>query len=521
MKSIYLENIDHKINLIVDGVPFIMLAGEVRNSSASSVEYMKSIWPKVKSMHLNTVLFPVYWELIEPTEGDYDFSLLDQLIEQACSYNLKLVLLWFGTWKNALSSYVPEWVKTDLERFPRSINKDGSYNRSISCFSYNAQLCDSKAFAAFMEHLYKFDIKKTVIMIQVENEVGVLGSNRDYGTVAQKAYEETVPSTLSDYLIAHKDSIPASLKSCICFDQINQNWENAFPIKTEEIFMAFYTAKYVNEVAAAGKEKYNLPMFVNSWTIQTKDEPGGMYPCGGPVSDYLMIWRAAAPDIDIFSPDIYTENLSELCMQYTLLENNPLLIPEIRNDRLCPQYILFSIGGGHALCISPFDIDGLGKRSSLDGAVVQDILKNMSNIDSSIMIRDIYSLLDGMLPIINKYRCTPNMRGIIQQQTMTDYIVFPEYTVKITYKKPAVQMDFPAGGLVIRENSQEYIIVGFNFNVEFLPNEKGKNSTEYVYIEEGYFVNNSWKRLFRLNGDEMRINLNIPPKLLRIKVFSY
>ena len=115
----HLERRGQATQLIVDGKPFLALGGEVHNSSSSSVEYMKPIWPRLGSMHLNTVVVPVAWETIEPQEGRFEFSVVDGLLEGARSNHLRLVVLWFGAWKNTFSSYVPAWVKTDEERFPR------------------------------------------------------------------------------------------------------------------------------------------------------------------------------------------------------------------------------------------------------------------------------------------------------------------------------------------------------------------------------------------------------------------
>src|ERR1035441_8705338 len=107
--------------LIVDGKPFLAMAGELSNNSATSLEFMKAVWPRlVAQAKLNTVLAGVSWAQIEPQEGKFDFSVLDGVIQGARSHNLRLVLLWFGTWKNSLSSYPPDWLKKDFERYPRA-----------------------------------------------------------------------------------------------------------------------------------------------------------------------------------------------------------------------------------------------------------------------------------------------------------------------------------------------------------------------------------------------------------------
>src|SRR5580658_6820487 len=136
------------IQLSVDGHPFLIRGGELGNSSASSIAYMRPIWPKLVRMHLNTVIAPVYWELLEPKENKFDFTLIDALISSARQYRLRLVLLWFGTWKNSMSCYAPAWMKTDDQRFPRSTSSAGRPEEIITPFSRNALAADKKAFSA-------------------------------------------------------------------------------------------------------------------------------------------------------------------------------------------------------------------------------------------------------------------------------------------------------------------------------------------------------------------------------------
>src|SRR3954466_9063207 len=155
--------------LIVDGKPFLILGGELGNSSASSAAYMKPHWPRLKAMHLNTVLAPVYWELIEPGEGTYDWSTLDAMLRDARAQDLKLVLLWFGAWKNSMSTYAPAWVKRDSVRYPRVKIADGSSVEILSALAKNTLDADARAYAALMSHLAQVDAHdNTVLMIQVE-----------------------------------------------------------------------------------------------------------------------------------------------------------------------------------------------------------------------------------------------------------------------------------------------------------------------------------------------------------------
>ena len=183
--------------LIVDDKPFLVLAGELGNSSSSGLEYMRPVWPKLAALKLNTVLIPVYWELIEPVEGKFDFTLVDGLIQDARKHNLRLVPLWFASWKNSMSCYAPSWVKTDQQRFPRSQDKNGAGMEILSPFNKENFEADARAFAAFMRHVREVDGNDhTVIMVQVENEIGMIPDSRDRSTVANQLFSERVPAEL-------------------------------------------------------------------------------------------------------------------------------------------------------------------------------------------------------------------------------------------------------------------------------------------------------------------------------------
>ncbi len=249
--------------LIVDDQPFLMLGGELHNSSSSSLDYMKPIWPELREMNLNTVLTPVAWESIEPEEGKFDFTLVDGLIRGARENNLRLVFLWFGSWKNSMSSYVPAWVKTDQQRFPRAERSDGAGEEILSAFSETNCDADARAFAALMKHLREFDgSKHTVIMVQVENEIGMIPEARDHSVIANKLFSEPVPKELMGYLEQHRDALIPE------FSELWENtgfktsgtWEEVFGpgINTEEIFTAWFYSRYTDRVAAAGKAEYSL-----------------------------------------------------------------------------------------------------------------------------------------------------------------------------------------------------------------------------------------------------------------------
>src|ERR1035438_10408343 len=157
--------------LLVDGAPYLILGAQVNNSSAWPAMLPK-VWPAIEYLQANTVEMPVYWEQFEPEPGRFDYSTIDTLLSQAREHHVRLVLLWFGTWKNASSHYMPLWMKHDPERYPRMI---GSNGRPVDRSEEHAPAtlaADKHAFAALMRHLKAADPRRTVIMVQVENEAG-------------------------------------------------------------------------------------------------------------------------------------------------------------------------------------------------------------------------------------------------------------------------------------------------------------------------------------------------------------
>jgi len=309
-------------SLLLHGRPYIILGGELANSSASSAAYMdgRDSWKVLREAGLNTVLAPVYWELIEPEEGHFDFSTVDYLLSSARKEDLHLVLLWFGTWKNSMSCYVPAWMKQSFgKRFTLARNSDGGVPEIISAFCKNSLKADCKAFAALMRHLKETDGGTgTVLMVQVENEIGFLGDAREHGPEAEKAWKKSRE-------------------------------------KDEERFQAAAYARYAGAVAKAGKKEYDIPMFVNA-ALDSRGRKAGEYPSGGPLRHLRDIWKAEAPEIDLMCPDIYDPGFPEWIAGYDT-EDNALFIPEIRQEKANAARVFYALGRHRAIGFSPFSID--------------------------------------------------------------------------------------------------------------------------------------------------------------------
>jgi hypothetical protein len=485
--------------LIVDGKPFLVLGSELNNSSGSSLEYMRPLWPKIAATNLNTVLATVSWELMEPDEGHFDFSLVDGMLEGARRSNLRLIVLWFGSWKNGKSTYQPLWVKRDQQRFPLIEDEKGKRLATMSTLSDAGRDADSRAFAALMKHLREVDGEAhTVVMIQVENEVGVLGATRDHNPAANKAFAGPVPKEFLDYLQKHKETlIPEMRKRWEANGfKTSGSWEDVFGKgpATDEIFMAWNYGRYVGHVAAAGKAEYPLPMFVNTWLRQDgklkpgEDIPGG-YPSGGPLAQVMDAWRAAGPAIDILSPDVHVPNYSDWCNWYTQ-SGNPLFIPESRGDARGIAWAIMTAGKYDGIGYSPFGIDRL---ANADGELSRG-----------------YQLLSQVAPLILERQGLGKMTAVLlDKETPRSKVKLGDYTIEARFAARAQDPNAPVAapldsvaGLFIQTGPDDYVIVGRSMNVYFESATDPNQSVGLGSVDEGQYVNGRWVPGRRLNGDE-------------------
>lgn len=480
--------------LIVDDKPFLILGGELHNSSASSLGYLDSLWRRLIGLNINTVLAPVYWELIEPREGEFDFTLVDGLIEEAGAYELRLVLLWFGSWKNSMSCYVPEWVKTDQQRFPRARVKNGRAKEILSAFSSANRDADARAFTALMKHIRRVDGKShTVIMVQVENEIGMLKDARDYSDAANEAFEQQVPNELVEYLTEHKETLIPEFREVWAAGgyKTSGSWQEVFGkgLATDEIFMAWHYGRYVNYVAEAGKAEYPLPMFVNAALIRPNYKPG-QYPSAGPLPHLMDIWRAAAPQIEFLSPDIYFPNFAEWCQKYHR-SGNPLFIPEAKAGSEGAVNVFYAVGQHDAMGFSPFGIDSIAEPEN-------------SPISKS------YEILSRLTPLILEKQGGDMMAGVVlSEQNQSRRINLGQYILNVSHdyifkwaSRPTGDGPWPlVGGIIISTGPDEYVIAGSGIIITFASQEAPEETAGIVSIREGKYEDGRWVGERRLNGD--------------------
>jgi Domain of unknown function (DUF5597)/Glycosyl hydrolases family 35 len=515
----HLEKRDGHFGLIVDGKPFFVLGGQINNSSAWPGALPAALGAAV-AMHANTVEAPVYWEQIEPKQGNFDFANLDLMIEDARMQDFRLVLLWFGTWKNGQNHYVPEWVKSDTKTYPREENVYGKLLDVMSPNSPANMEADKRAFAALMRHVKSVDgTKHTVIMVQVENESGSVGSVRDFSPAAQKAFEGAVPAELARALHLRAGS-----------------WTSVFGADADESLAAYSTAHYVNEVAAAGKAEYALPMYCNVWfaypvhALENRDRPsaGQEYPSGGPQQANVPIWKAAAPAIDILAPDFYSDDFTlfrNIVATYARADN-PLFFPESHFDASFGRYFFYALGHG-AIGFSPFGIDRTTQPAvpNPQGVIAAGAGERVNPAENYALINPIEEQV-ARLNLEGKLYTAVEEKGAARQS-----IHLPSADAVISFGFPQPDGAYPPGtptmqgrAMVAQLAPLEFLATGFDVSVSFaLPaDEMRKQPNQQIEIlraEEGSYVDGVWKATRIVNGDQTDRGLNFrggSPTLVRI-----
>jgi len=525
----HLEKRGGATQLMVDGRPFLMLGGEVTNSASSSPEYMAQYWPKMAAAGLNTVLAAVTWELTEPEPGVFDFSLVDGMIRDARRYNQHLILLWFGSWKNGVSTYPPLWVKRDAAKYPLFTAENGVHTTNLSVFYEVNWKADAHAFAALMRHIKEVDGEgHTVVMIQVENEVGCGGGTRDFSPAAKTAYDGAAPKALLDYMAKNRERLVPEFRKQweSTGGKTSGTWREVFggePI-ANEIFMSWYYSQYVDQVVKAGKAEYPIPMFIN---VDLGEKIGG-YSAGGALPIQLNVWQQGAPSLDIIGPDIYLPNFADWCALYHR-SGNPLWIPETSTN---PGNAFFAIGAHSGMGISPFGIE----RSA----------------DAGTPFAKAYAVLGQLAPAILEAQARGSIGAVlVTRDGAPQKISLGNYTLEFKMSQgrrppaaaPAVAAPNappPSGyAMVISTGPEDYILAGNMVQVTFSVNSPGPSTAAVGALEEGDYVDGRWVPGRRLNGDDIIMNYDAinqaikndsgqgfrltgdGPRIVRLKLYRY
>jgi hypothetical protein len=549
--------------LVVDQKPFLILSGELTNNAATSIESMEPIWPKLVASNLNTVLVGVSWAQFEPEEGKFNYAQVDGVIAKARENHLHIVFLWFGCWKNGTSSYAPYWVKKDFVRFPRiQIGEGKTVSISgpvelLSTLSDATRDADAAAFAALMRHIKEVDgAQHTVLMMQVENEVGVLRDTRDRSPAANRAFAGPVPAELMNYLASHKETLIPEFRDVWAANGYKKSgtWEEVFgpgkpatleiPIQTtvsvlgplnhvndwqklnwpsDEFFMAWNYARFLEKVVKAGKAEYDIPMYVNAWLQQPNHAWPGTYPCGGPLPQVHDLWRAGAPSIDILAPDLYLEYFDSVAERFTR-NGNPLFIPETSTN---PANLMVAVGKYNTIGFSPFGIDG--------GRPIPTELASA------------YGILNQLSPMILAHQGTETITAArLNQGDSPKQVKLGNYTLTLTYTGRKMHIapqakggvegaswipDASAGepppeaaAILISTGPDEYYFAGNGVRIDFTPNTPGPQNVGLGDVQEGKFVDGKWVVTRQIAGDDDaqgEILILHPNTILRVTLYRF
>ena len=446
----------------------LILGGELSNSAATSVEDIDEVMPRMKALGLNTVLVPAYWELMEPIEGQFDFTLIDRTIQQARRLEMQVVFLWFGAWKNSMSCYAPLWFKLDIKRFPRARTANGKPLEIASCFSEDVFQADNRAFGALMKHISETG-RDVVTMVQVENEIGMLEDARDHSSLAEEVYRRGVPQELKSFL--QRQTLHPWLKKR--FDAKGKTWKEVFgdDIYTDEIFMAYYYAKYVGRLCETARRYTQIPLYVNA-AMNSRGRQPGQYPSAGPLAHLIDLWHAGAPQLLCLAPDIYDTGFKEWAGQYAL-PNNRLFIPESRCCENSGARALYAFGEHRALGFSPFAIDQASPRET------ESVTKA-------------YGLLRQIAPLVLSENW---MKGLLFDQSDKERIITDEDMVITCRHYFTLPWDsraddgsaWPEGGAILLKLAKnDYLLAGTGIVVAFATAYEKSHEQQQILGEDGF-----------------------------------
>jgi hypothetical protein len=478
------------LTLQAQGLSRPILGGELSNSAATSVEDIEEVMPRMRALGLNTVLVPAYWEFVEPVEGQFDFTLIDRTIDVARREQLQVVFLWFGAWKNSMSCYAPGWFKQDTKRFPRAMTAEGKQMEIASCFSDNVLQADLKAFSALMQHIKERDPQReVVVMMQIENEIGMLESARDHSPQAEKVYKQ-------------------------------EKWAERYGTDeyADEKFMALSYARYVEHLAKAAREIHDMPLYVNA-AMNSRGRRPGEYPSAGPLAHLIDFWHEGAPSIDLLAPDIYDTGFKSWCAQYAMplrpqdggKVKNRLFIPESRCCENSGVRALYAFGEHQALGFSPFAIDQASEKETESVTQAYGLIKQLAVANSCVPSVASGKAESSLFTIHSSLKTW----GLLFDQEDRERIIDDDGVVMTCRHYFTLPWDpratdgtaWPEGGaMLIRLSKYEYLLAGSGVVIDFkTPTEK--QQTEQKQLGEDGFAeaggNTGQKANKRFNGKRL------------------
>lgn len=526
MASEFKRDARGELRLMVDGEPFTMLAGECHNSSSSSARVFAEACDRAVKLGMNSVLASVTWELLEPSEGVFDFSTVDDMLRIARERRLRLGLLWFGAWKNAQCYYAPAWVKRDLARFPRAqmvagqnkVRMPDFHNfpyTALSLFGEETREADARAFSELMAHLRKVDGEVgTVVCMQVENEVGEMAAAREHSAAAEAAFAAQVPEDFLAKLRDVRGLLADEMLAALYAGAGSGTWEEVFGPVAEEVFTTYYMASYVEFIAKAGLSEYRLPLFANCWL--DKGHKPGRFPTGGPNARVFGVWRAAAPSIEAFAPDVYVPYFCDVADAYRA-GGNPLLVPETATHAYAATRAIWSVGHHHAVCFAPFGYEEMGEPFDASAGILFGADTSDPALRTPQDPEEYAVVMRGLAALLAVAGSDGRMDAATSERPEANAIDLGDFRVRVGFAKGGLP---GACAATVGEDGAIYVLA-LRCSLEFESSDAARPNVDFLSLEDGEVVDGVWVRDRRLNGDECAILSFGSPTLLRAELLAY
>lgn len=429
-----IETVDSRPRLVVDGQPFLILGLQWDCDSCFSCEEMNPLFAEARKMGANTAALPVYWREIEPEQGRHDFTMMAERLEQARANDLRIIVLWFATWKNACSFYAPDYVRNDPATYRPAIDRNGEPIVSLCPTSDVTWQADRTALVALMEYLRENDREHTVIVLQVENESGLLGTDRCYCDECNR-----------------------------CF--IEGGYEADHGTEAAEAFSVVSFASYIDRLAGEAKAVKNLPIYTNAWMSPQVGRIPGTYPSGGPVPHMLDLYRRQLKHLDFVAPDIYTEghgDFARVASAYAR-DGNVLYIAEHSSSLSgrAERNVFYALGTQGAIGFDPWAIDS--PYPEMYGEPLVDPIGHEWG-RQAYWLRDSYVAIGRAMGPIVEAQGTSSLFTFVQEpgESRTSYAA-ELCDLQVTYH----DRENAARGMIIERGPAEFLLIGVGFSVRF------------------------------------------------------
>jgi hypothetical protein len=469
----HLERVGERSVLFVEGWPHTVLTAEipwwdlVYGRYSETLHAYDNLYPAARSLGLNALKVPVKWSVVEPEKGRFDFSYVDHAKELAERHGLKLVLGWFGHYASGdgtiyrnLSGevFAPMDIVEDDRTYPRAVDGDGVAHHNAISYDDDAVIDrEERAFRAFMEHLRETDARtRTVLMVQVENEIAVFGSDRRN----RKLWRDHSPAS-NRLFAAHgfEDDLRYSAWSL--------------------------SSRWIRRLTDTGAEVYPLPFFLNYVGGTIVD-----WMVGGAPGEDVATYLENCPHVSFIGLNLYADRMSTVndlrsaLERYAVGRNQPS-ITETNSDGgpVAPRLAFVAVGEFGAPIFAPWALN-VSYPTRFEPYVTAD--GTLAN--GAPALRDSYTALGKALSPVSYYAGTLKQKVFMAQQPGRPFSTLSD----LDGARIQVSGSGDGQAIVIHPAPGEFIVVGFRCRVSIWDDDYVWPDLRRVRVEAGRFEGNGW-----------------------------